>query len=67
MVLPWQQPDVSTSVRSPRTPPPPLSTPCLHGEQEAWRIYSSLKSSNAAAGVKTSSSPMTCRDGDEGS
>lgn len=26
------------------------------------KIYSSLKSSNAAAGVKTSSRPMTCRD-----
>lgn len=44
----------------PGPPPTPLLTPYLHGEQETWRIYSSLKSSNAAAGVKTSSSPMTC-------
>lgn len=29
-----------------------------------WNIYSSLNSSNVAAGVKTSSSPITCGDRD---
>lgn len=35
---------------------------CKWGNKARDQIYSSLKSSNVAAGVKTSSSPITCRD-----